>query len=198
MRDAAAPGGGAEAMPEPGDSELMVRVRDGETDRLGELFDRHHRRLFNFFLRWTRDSGAAEDMVQEVFVRMLKYRHTFRSGAEFGPWMYALARNTAHDQWRGRPKELPEDPEGPEAAAAFEHPIEGMLAEERRGQLAAALDLLPAEKRELLLLARSGELRYEAIGELMGISVGAVKLRVHRAMRELRGAWHQVAGEAGA
>lgn len=185
-------------MPEPGDSELMVRVRDGETDRLGELFDRHHRRLFNFFLRWTRDSGAAEDMVQEVFVRMLKYRHTFRSGAEFGPWMYALARNTAHDQWRGRPKELPEDPEGPEPAAAFEHPIEALLAEERRGQLAAALALLPAEKRELLLLARSGELRYEAIGELMGVSVGAVKLRVHRAMRELRGAWHQVAGEAGA
>jgi RNA polymerase sigma-70 factor (ECF subfamily) len=197
MRDATAPGGGAEAVPEPGDAELMARVLDGETDRLGELFDRHHRRLFNFFLRWTRDAGAAEDMVQEVFVRMLKYRHTFRSGAEFGPWMYALARNTAHDQWRARPRELPEDPEAPEPAGPFEHPIEGMLAEERRDQLAEALARLAPEKRELLLLARSGELRYEAIGELLGISVGAVKLRVHRAMKDLRGAWHQVAGEAG-
>lgn len=198
MRDAAAPGGGAEAVPGPGDAELMARVRDGETDRLGELFDRHHRRLFNFFLRFTRDAGAAEDMVQEVFVRMLKYRHTYRSGAEFAPWMYALARNAAHDQWRARPKELPEDPEGPEPAGPFEHPIEGMLADERRVQLAAALARLAPDKRELLLLARSGELRYEAIGELLGISVGAVKLRVHRALKDLRGAWRQVAGEAGA
>ena len=94
--------------------------------------------------------------------------------------------------------EWAENPEGPEPAAAFEHPIEGMLAEERRDQLAQALARLAPDKRELLLLARSGELRYEAIGELLGVSVGAVKLRVHRAMKDLRGAYQRVAGEAGA
>jgi RNA polymerase sigma-70 factor (ECF subfamily) len=103
----------------------MARVRDGELDLLAELFERHQRRLFNFFLRLAPGRSAAEDLVQEVFVRMLKYRHTFRSEAEFTPWMFALARNAAVDQFRARPKlEVQEDPEAPEPAAPLEHPLE--------------------------------------------------------------------------
>jgi len=178
------------------DSELMSRIRDGETERLSELFERHHRRLYNFFLRLVGNRAAAEDLVQEVFVRMLKYRHTFRSGAKFAPWMFALARNAAADHWRGRPRELPENPEAPEPAAPFEHPLASLEAAERSAQLKAALARLPEEKRELLLMARSGAIRYEGIGELLGCSAGAVKVRVHRAMKELRAAYEAVGGEA--
>ena len=82
------------------DRELMGEVRDGDLGRLGELFERHHHRLFNFFLKLTRQRTAAEDLVQEVFVRMLKYRHTYRSDADFTPWMFKdvkrIAKNTAH------------------------------------------------------------------------------------------------------
>lgn len=178
------------------DSEVMSRVRDGETERLSELFERHHRRLYGFFLRLAGDRPAAEDLVQEVFVRMLKYRHTFRSGAKFEPWMFALARNAATDQWRNRPRELPEAEDAPEPPAPFEHPLEGLERAEERRRLAAALARLPEEKRELLLLARSRSMRYEGIGELLGCSVGAVKVRVHRAMKDLRTAYEAVAGEA--
>lgn len=189
MTDATAP------EPTADDSEVMSRVRDGETERLSELFERHHRRLYNFFLRLVGNRAVAEDLVQEVFVRMLKYRHTFRSGARFAPWMFALARNAAADHWRGRPRELPESPDAPEPAAPFEHPLSGLEQAERTAQLHAALARLPEEKRELLLLARSGEIRYDGIGELLGCSVGAVKVRVHRAMKELRTAYEAVAGE---
>src|SRR5512143_1636996 len=182
MTDATAPAG------VEGDSDLMTKVREGETERLALLFDRHHRRLYNYFLRWTGGRAVAEDLVQEVFVRMLRYRQTFRPGAEFLPWMYALARNAAHDHWRARPRELEMTEDTPEPVAAEAHPLSGLEAAESHRRLAAALARLAPAKRELLLLARSGELRYQAIGELLGISEGAVKLRVHRATKDLRAA----------
>ena len=191
MTDAAAPARAGS------DADLMDRVREGETERLALLFDRHHRRLYGFFLRLTGSRAVAEDLVQEVFVRMLRYRQTFRPGAEFAPWMYTLARNAAHDHWRSRPRELEMTEETPEPVAPEAHPLAGLEAADASRRLAAALARLDPAKRELLLMARSGELRYQAIGELLGITEGAVKLRVHRAMKDLRAAW-QAAGEVGA
>lgn len=181
---------------EPSDAELMGRVRDGELERLAELFERHQRRLFAFFLRLAGDRAAAEDLVQEVFVRMLKYRHTYKSEAEFTPWMFGVARNAAVDHYRARPQlEVQESADAPEPAAPTEHPVERLAKREQSARLQAALGRLPREKRELLLLARFGEMKYEAIGELLGITVGAVKVRVHRALKELREAYREVAGE---
>lgn len=186
MTDATAPAG------DPGDTDLMERVRGGETERLSELFERHHRRLYAFFVRLVRSGSVAEDLVQEVFVRMLKYRQTFRPGAAFEPWMFTLARNTAADHWRRGPREVAIDPEAPEPAADLPHPIAGMEKREESARLRAALARLDPDRRELLLLARSGERPYASIGEMLGISTGAVKLRVHRAMKELRAAFEAV------
>ena len=180
---------------ETSDAELMARVRDGELERLSELFERHHRRLYGFFSRLVGDRTAAEDLVQEVFVRLLKYRHTFRDGAEFSPWVFGVARNAAIDHFRSRPRELQENPEAPEPAAHLPHPIEGLERRERSEFLQAALARLAPERRELLLMARFGDLRYESIGELLGCSAGAVKVRVHRALKELREAYAVVSGE---
>ena len=173
----------------PADSQLMGRVRDGDVALLGELFERHHQRLFHFFLRLARSRQAAEDLVQEVFVRMLKYRHTFRSESEFVPWMFTLARNAATDLYRARPKELPQDPDAPEPQAELPHPIAGLERAEQEGRLRRALARLDPAKREILLLARFSELKYERIAEQYGISEGAVKVRVHRAMKELKAAF---------
>ena len=178
------------------DAELMSRVRDGELERLSELFERHHRRLFGFFQRLVGDRSAAEDLVQEVFVRLLKCRHTFRDEAEFAPWLFGVARNAAVDHFRSRPRELQENPDAPEPEAPQPHPVERIERRERSEHLQAALARLSPERREVLLMARFGEMRYEAIGGLLGCSAGAVKLRVHRALRELREAYAAVSGEA--
>lgn len=171
------------------DSQLMGRVREGDVALLGELFERHHQRLFHFFLRLARSRQAAEDLVQEVFVRMLKYRHTFRSDSEFVPWMFTLARNAATDLYRARPKELPQDPDAPEPQAESPHPIAGLERAEQEGKLRRALARLDPAKREILLLARFSELKYDRIAEQYGITEGAVKVRVHRAMKELKAAF---------
>jgi RNA polymerase sigma-70 factor (ECF subfamily) len=180
----------------PSDSALMQRVRAGELDQLSELFERHHRRLYQFFLRLARDRAAAEDLVQEVFVRLLKYRHTWRDEAEFVPWMFALARNAAVDHFRARSRDSRRDqaavPETPEVAPRAVERLEEL---ERAAQLRAALDRLAPEKREVLLLARFGELRHDRIAAMLGISPGAVRVRLHRALKELREAYRQVTAE---
>lgn len=180
---------------EPSDRELMASVQAGDLARLGELFERHQGKLFNFFLKLSRHRATAEDLVQEVFVRMLKYRHTYRPEAEFSPWMFTLARNAATDIYRARPKELPQDPEAPEPAADLPHPIEGLEKAEQARRLRAALARLAPEKRELLVFARFSEMRYEEIAGLLGVSIGAVKVRVHRALKDLKQAYLASAGE---
>ncbi len=174
-------------MNDTSDDELMSQVRDGDVEKLGTLFERHHVRLFNFFLRMTGDREVAEDLVQEVFIRMLKYRKSFRARGEFSAWMFALARNVSVDHFgrRGR-RETADD------AALEEHPSPGPLPLEQlemaesMERLRAALLKLPDEKRELLLLTRSGGLTHEQIGSILGCSAGAVKVRVHRALRQLQ------------
>lgn len=192
-----ADGSGEAAGGGPADRELMERVKQGELELLSTLFERHQRRLFNFFLRLTPNRSAAEDLVQEVFVRMLKYRGSFRDGAEFSPWMFTLARNAAVDLYRARPElEVQADPEAPEPAAPLEHPVESLERREREAMLEAALGRLPHDRRELLMMARFGEMKYDAIAEALGVSVGAIKVRVHRAMKELRDAYRAVSGES--
>ncbi len=169
----------------------MSQVRDGDVEKLGTLFERHHVRLFNFFLRMTGDRVVAEDLVQEVFVRMLKYRKSFRARGEFSAWMFALARNVSADHFgrRGRAETA-----GEEELAAL--PAKGPLQPEQLEmaesleRLRAALLKLPDEKRELLLLTRSGGLTHEQIGRILGCSAGAVKVRVHRALRQLQQVFH--------
>ena len=181
----------------PTDSALMQRVRAGELDQLAELFERHHRRLYQFFVRLARDRGAAEDLVQEVFMRLIKYRHTFRYEAEFVPWMFALARNAAVDHFRARGRDSKRDAAAAPDVRAVVPPlaVERLEELERATQLRAALDLLAPDKREVVLLARFGELRHDRIASMLGISPGAVRARLHRALKELREAYRQVTAE---
>jgi len=175
----------------------MADVRRGNVARLAELFERHHRRLHGFFARLTGDRGAAEDLVQEVFVRVLKYRRSYRAEAPFLPWLFALARNAASDHARRRV-----EPIGARADADLlttdELPAEERLAHEAATRrLDAALARLSPEKREALVLARFAELPYEHVGVILGVSVGAVKVRVHRAMSELRALYFDASKENG-
>jgi RNA polymerase sigma-70 factor (ECF subfamily) len=182
---------GAEA-----DDGLMTAVQGGDVGRLGVLFERHHRALFNFFARLTGDRGAAEDLVQDVFFRMLKYRSTYQPGTQFRAWMYHLARNAHIDRYKSRRKEVLLDPDTVREPAT-DDPAPGSELE-RRQQLAlleAALARLPEDKREVIVLSRFSGLRYEEIARMLGCEVGALKVRVHRAVRALRDAYFELSGE---
>jgi RNA polymerase sigma factor (sigma-70 family) len=171
------------------DDALMSRVRDGDVQALAPLFDRHHAALLNFYLRTTGNRASSEDLVQDVFVRILKYRRTYRPGSRFLTWMYHIARHARVDYLRKRHGEIEWD----DAYAAPVLPGDPAESAQHRLWLALALRRLPDDKREVLVLSRFQGLRYEAIGQLLSCEPGAVKVRVHRAMRELRECFHQIA-----
>jgi len=166
------------------DKSLMLAVKDGRVDEFGVLFKRHHDALFAFFYRMIGDAAASEDLTQEVFVRMLKYRNTFGEDSEFRGWMYQIARNVRADHFRKRYTEAALGEQlRPEHQPPHGHQLE---KDEHLSTLHRALLALPEDKRELLILARYEEMKYETIAAMLGIEVGAVKVRVHRAIRELR------------
>src|SRR5262249_52798959 len=86
----------------PTDESLMLAVRNGDVDQFAVLFERHHNRLFAFFYRMTGDPPVSEDLAQEVFVRMLKYRTGFGESSQFRAWMYQIARNVRADHLQKR------------------------------------------------------------------------------------------------
>lgn len=174
----------------------MQQVRDGDVARLGVLFERHHVPLYNLFRRLTGDAAASEDLVQEVFLRILKYRHTYRGEGSFGVWMYQIARNARTDHFRKRRHEGPAPEEEHELPSTAPNPGEVAETEQQHALLRAALDRLPEEKREVLVLSRFQNMRYEEIADVVGCSVGAVKVRVHRALKELRTVYFRLAKDS--
>jgi RNA polymerase sigma factor (sigma-70 family) len=75
------------------DHEIMLSVKNGDIQKLGQLFDKYSKGLYNYFRLQINDSSHSEDLVQNVFYSILKYRYTFKNGADFKVWMYTIARN---------------------------------------------------------------------------------------------------------
>ena len=177
------------------DNELMLQVRDGDVVKLGVLFERHNVKLYNFLVRLTNRPDVSEDLVQDVFLRIMRYGHSFRGEAPFTVWMYQLARNAATDhfrKWR-RETSLPES--AAETPDSDPLPAESLEQEERAELIKKALALLPVEKREVLILSRYQDLKYEEIGEILGCPVGTVKAKVHRALKELKREYQKLSRE---
>jgi RNA polymerase sigma factor (sigma-70 family) len=174
------------------DEYLMRAVRDGDLTRLGVLFERHHRPLFDFLYRMTGDRGAAEDLVQDVFVRMLRYRATYRDDGRFETWMYRIARNARADHFRkqGAAVYVPED--GMEWESEAPGPVRLLERARDMVRLKRALQALREDRRELILLVRYQGMTHEQVGAILGVDAGTVKVRFHRAIKELRDAFTRV------
>jgi RNA polymerase sigma-70 factor (ECF subfamily) len=168
------------------DETLMHAVRAGDLAKLGSLFDRYHLPLFDFLNRMTGNRHAAEDLVQEVFLRVLKYRATYRDGAPFETWVFRIARNARADYFSARDTASPLTEEAMESPDTTPGPEAQLAQEHEAARLQTALMSLREDRRELLVLARYQGMKHEAIAELLGIDPGAVKVRIHRALKELR------------
>jgi RNA polymerase sigma-70 factor (ECF subfamily) len=168
------------------DEDLMLAVRAGDTSCLAPLFERHHRQLFDYLARMTGNPAAAEDLVQDVFIRILKYRHTFRGDSRFGTWAFRIARNVRADHFRSRQsRETPLD-EAAEPATGVASTDETFEHDRQAARLRRALLLMREDQRELIVLARYRGMKYEAIADLLGVEVGTIKTRMHRAVGQLR------------
>jgi len=163
----------------------MLEVRDGKVERLAILFERYHVALYNFFLRLTANRSISEDLVQDVFFRILRYRHTYRGESKFTIWMYQIARNAHVDYLRKRKEEIPLDEQWIVPLSHEQSPVKNLEQVEEIALLRQALTKLPLKKREVLILSRFQNLKYREIAELLRCNTGTVKAYVHRATKEL-------------
>ncbi len=180
----------------PTDIELMLQVHAGDLDQLGVLFERHHKILYNFFLRLTSSVTISEDLVQEVFLRMLKYRHTYRGDSEFTTWMFRIAKNARIDYFRKKSRESDHHDEADENLVSSEkNPGEKLESEQDIELIQTALAQISEHDREVLLLSRFENIKYKQIAEILDCQEGTVKARVHRALQKLKDAFFELSGD---
>jgi len=169
------------------DNAIMLKVKKGETFRLGLLYERYKKRLFGFFFQMNRDASLSEDLVQNVFIRILKYKHTYTEDSKFVTWVFQIARNTNYDNYRKDKKNRHQDLDTIEYSITTSETIETEITKnENVSTLQLALKQLSEEKRELLLLSKFRELKYKEVGEIIGCTEGAARTKVHRALNELK------------
>src|SRR5579863_5874183 len=167
----------------------MGQVSGGNVAKMAVLFERHHRPLFRYFVSMNRNRELSEDLVQDVFFRMLRYRASYDPKQSFTAWMYQIARNANVDQAQKRKAEVVGidefDDRRTEPVSEAPGPEESAAKGQDLVLLRRALERLPADKKEILVLSRFQNLKYDEIASVLGCEVGTVKVRVFRAMRAL-------------
>jgi len=173
------------------DLELMRRLAEGEELALNQLIDVWSQPLITYLTRLTASHATAQDLAQEVYLRVYRHRFRFRPSQKFSTWLFAIATNLArnHARWRGRHPEtlldhgnLRELP----AAAATASPDEQAITNERLAALQKAVAELPQELREVLILATWHDMSHREIARVQHTSEKAVELRLYRARNLLR------------
>ena len=140
-----------------------------------------------------KDQELSEDLVQNTFLRILKYRHLFRGEGDFKTWMFHIARNVSNDHFRKNKIKNKESLENWEERLGHdENRFTEIRQVEEKEMLSMAMERLSEEKREVLLLSKYQEKKYKEIGEILGCSEGAVKVKVFRALEELRVIYRQL------
>lgn len=162
------------------DETIMQKVSEGNLDLLKELFDRHHKHMYNFLYKMSGDRMLAEDLTQDVFYKLIKYRNSYKNGS-FVSWMFTIARNSlkTHYTRNHRPHDDIE-------VLAYKVVEEQNDVTEDNAHLQYALSRLDPYDRELVIMNRYREIKYDDLAEIMGTTPGAVKTRVCRILKKLK------------
>lgn len=169
---------------EASDTELIGRARDGDRDAFGQLVGRHYDFVYRVAYRWCGRKADAEDIAQDVCVRLGRAIRDYRGGGAFTTWLYAVTLNAARDLTRKSARESAKTEAygshalivGP-AQAAEEDPVD---------ELWAAVRLLPDKQREAVLLVYGEGLNHAAAAETMAISEATVSWHIHEAKKRLK------------
>ena len=188
-----------EAVSEHADSSLLTRLRAGDQDAYAELVSLHTGRLLSVARRMLRDDEDARDVVQQGFLSAFKALPHFNGRSRISTWLHRIVVNAALMKLRSRtrrPEEsiedlLPRFLEDGHHAARWNQlvaPVDTLLQQrETRAKVRAAIDRLPERYRTVLLLRDIEELDTEETARILGVTVNAVKIRLHRARQALAG-----------
>jgi len=174
------------------DEEVMARFQAEEQAAFDELVRRYKDRLFLFILQMVKDRALAQDMLQETFIRLWRHKQKYRNIARFSTWVFTIAGNLVRSEMRRQSREQrvdlePRTPDDRPMELADQGPAVDSLVHRNMQveQVRAAIDRLPDEFREVILLREIEELSYEEIVEMLHVPLGTVKSRINRARARL-------------
>ena len=181
------------------DDELMAAFIVGDAAAMETLYLRYRQGIYSWLLRMTGDAAEAEDIYQDVWLKVIRSSSNYRSG-NFRAWLWQIVRNNTTDRMRKKSPSLVLDApicaagEGvqtvveqlsdDEAADALMHIEES----ERKSAVCDAIDALPMAQREIVLLRINGELSFKEIADMLAVPIGTVLARMHNAVKSLKAA----------
>lgn len=182
------------------DEHLFARFIEGDENAFNELVDRYYRQIYRFLVRFTGQEHLAEDLIQEVFIKLYKSAATFDPNKRFRPWIYQIAANTARDHLRSASrngKRVSFKNTGEEAETTLDQLVPGVTAspdqafieKETSEKVKETLIQMQDQLREILILAYYNQLPYKDIADSLGIPLGTVKSRLHKAVSTFGEIW---------
>jgi RNA polymerase sigma-70 factor, ECF subfamily len=169
------------------DDVLLRRAAKGDAESFAALYRRHQAALFRFALRMTGNNWAAEEVVQDVFMTLMREPKKYdASRGPVGAFLYGIARNRVMKHLERLPRELPLDEKNGNGGTARDRAVNGFTPahwveqQERTDRVRAAVLELPAEFREAVVLCELEELSYEEAAQLSGCPIGTIRSRLHR------------------
>jgi RNA polymerase sigma-70 factor (ECF subfamily) len=180
------------------DEALMLRYRDGDVRAFETLVIRHRKPVYNFILRFVRDSAQAEDVLQETFLRLVKSAEGYERQAKFTTWLYTIARNLCVDASRRGKHRRTTSLDAPAGGDEDGAPLVDLVADgsagvdrkaighELQARLRQAIGSLPEEQREIFLLREVADLQFNEIAAIVGCPENTVKSRMRYALEKLR------------
>jgi RNA polymerase sigma-70 factor (ECF subfamily) len=181
------------------DEALMLSFREGDARAFEEIVSRHRRGLFNFLLRSVQNRSRAEELLQEVFLRVVRSKDRYEKTAKLTTWLYTIARNLCVDESRRAKFRRTVSLDAPRRGAEDDSPAmvdtvaadqvatdEAAAAPQIRQRMAKAIDQLPDDQREVFLMRQINGLSFKEIGEIVGAPENTVKSRMRYALEKLR------------
>ena len=186
------------AFDQSSDAEVMLRVKAGDEQAFAYLVDKYRRPMIGFMYRMAHNSAAAEELAQEVFLRVYRSRETYKAEAKFSTWLYRIATNLAVNHARDTRRERPEvtvsldEPDTEtgltmDVADAHLSAEQNLLRRERLAAIRQHVQALPERQRLAVIMHKYQGMDYRQIGEVLKLSEAATKSLLFRAYETLRG-----------
>ena len=180
------------------DEQLIEWVASGDVSCLGTLFERYNKSVYKFCLQMTRNPEQAEDVAQEVFMKVLRKAGSFRNQGTFKAWLFGIARTTTLDHFRNnkRHRIMASLDEHAESRLVDHQSAENVTAgAEKINLLEKALSMLPENFQEVIWLGRFEFGSFEELAQALGCKTGTARVRMHRAMQQLNVAYAELNGD---
>ena len=170
----------------------MLSVAAGDRSAFEKLVTKYQKTVINTAFRYTGNPAVAEDLAQDVFIRMYRAASAYRPEARFRTWLFTIVRNVCSNyrQRQGKEDQQVDPSVDPSYSIGPHNPEEDLIQSEKKKKVRDAVRALPESLRLPLILHQFNHMTYDEIGKVMDISLAAVKIRIHRArlalMKELR------------